>query len=83
MALGVEEQVLGFEIAVGHALAVQVRHASEDLLEAALDLAGRHAASLDRRVEVSSRTELHDFAPMLGLVLDEIDRLDDVDMVQC
>lgn len=64
-------------------LTVQVRHASENLLEAAFNLAGGHAALLYRRVKISSGTEFHDFTPMLLLVLNEINRLDNIDVVQC
>ena len=82
MPFGIEEQVLGLEVAVCYSLAVQIRHTSEDLLEATLHLAGRHAAFLDGSIEVSSGTELHDFAPALLLILHEIHRLDYVDVMQ-
>ena len=67
---------------MGNTLAMKIRNASQDLLEAALDFAGRHAAAFDRRIEISARTELHDLAPVLVLVLDEVDGLDDVHVVQ-
>lgn len=82
MALRVEEQILRLDVTMGNTLAVKIVHAGQDLLEAALDLARRHAPSLDRCVEVSAWAELHDFAPVLILVLDEIDGLDDVDVMQ-
>lgn len=78
VALGVEEQVLGLDVAVRDAHRVQVRDAAEDLLEVRVDRHRRHVAFLDRRVEVSAGTVLHDFAPVRLLVLDEVDRLDDV-----
>ena len=69
MALHVEEQVLRFNVTMGNTLAMKIRNACQDLLEAALDFAGRHAAALDRRIEISARAELHDLAPVLVLVL--------------
>lgn len=48
------------------------------LFERALDFGGGHAAFLDGRVEVASGTILHHFAPVLMLVLDQVDRFDDV-----
>jgi hypothetical protein len=68
---------------MSYALAMEVRHASQDLLEAALDFTWGHAASLDGRVKVSAGTEFHHFAPMLGLILNKINSLDNVDVVQC
>jgi hypothetical protein len=62
-------------------LTMKVRNAGEHLLEAALDLAGTHPTLLDRSIEITTRAELHDFTPVLRLVLDEVDRLDDVDVV--
>lgn len=67
---------------MGDALPVQVGYPGEDLLEAALDLARAHAAFLNRRVQVAAGTELHHLTPVLRLVLDEVDGLDDVDVVQ-
>jgi hypothetical protein len=61
---------------------MEVRHTREDLLEAALDFARAHPALLDRGVQVSAGAELHDLAPVLRLVLHEVDGLNDVDMVQ-
>ena len=40
-------------------------------------------AFLDRSIEVPARAKLHDLAPSLVLVLDEIHSLNDVEMVQC
>jgi hypothetical protein len=82
MAFGIEEEVLRLEIAMRDALAVQVRDAAEDLLEAAFDFTGRHPALLDRGIEVSTRAELHHLTPMLVFILHEINRLDNVDVVQ-
>ncbi len=55
----------------------------QNLLETAFDLATRHATLLDRSVEITAWTVLHDLAPMMSLVLDQIDRLHDVGMMQC
>jgi len=82
MTASVEVQILRFDIAMGNALRVKVCDASEELLEAALDLARAHLALLDGGVEIPTRTVLHHFAPMMLLVLDEVDRLDNVGMVQ-
>ena len=67
---------------MGHALAMEVGYPRQDLLETTLDLARGHPAALDGRIQVASRTELHDLAPVLVLVLDEVDRLDDVHVMQ-
>ena len=53
------------------------------LLERALDFGGRHAAFLDGRVEVASRTILHHLTPVLVLVLDQVDRFNDVRVSEC
>lgn len=78
MALRVNQEVLGLDIAVRDAHAMEVRDASEDLLEVRVDLGGAEVAFFDGGVEVPTRTVLHDLAPVLLLVLDEVDRLDDV-----
>ena len=67
---------------MSNALAMEVRHPSQDLLEATLDFTWGHAALLDGRVKVSSWAEFHHFAPMLAFILNKINGLDDVDMVQ-
>ncbi len=82
VAVHVEEKILRLDITMGNTLTVQIRDAGEDLLEAALDLAGRHATALDGRIQVTAWAELHDLAPVLVLVLDEIDGLDDVHVMQ-
>jgi hypothetical protein len=82
VAMLVEEQVLGFDVSVGDTLGVEVFDALEDLLKATLDLAGAHAATFDRGVEVPARTVLHDLAPVLVLVFDQIHGLDNVDVVE-
>lgn len=82
MTLGVEEQILWLDVTVGDTLTVQIVNAEEDLLETTLDFARRHVALLDGSVEIPAGTELHDFAPVLLLVLDEVDGFDDVDVVE-
>ena len=69
MALHVEEQILRLNVTVGYTLTMKVGDAGQDLLEAAFDLARRHATTLDGRVQVSAWAELHDLAPVLVLVL--------------
>ena len=82
MALHVEEQVLRLNVTVGYTLTMKVGDAGQDLLEAAFDLARRHATTFDSRVQVAAWAELHDLAPVLVLVLDEVDGLDDVHVMQ-
>lgn len=82
MTLRVEEQILRLDVTMGDTLAVEVVDASEDLLEAAFDLRWRHAAAFDRSIEITARAELHNFTPVQLLVLDEINRLDDVDVMK-
>ena len=82
MTLHVEEQVLRFYVTMGHALAMEVGDPRQDLLETALDLARGHPAALDGRIQVTTGAELHDLAPMLVLILDEVDGLDDIHVVQ-
>jgi hypothetical protein len=52
------------------------------LLEAALDLAGRHTTFLYGSVQIASRAKFHDLTPLVILVLNKINGLDNVDMVQ-
>lgn len=54
----IKEQILRLDVAVRDALRVEVPNPAQNLLEAALDLARRHAALLDRRVEVAAGAEL-------------------------
>jgi hypothetical protein len=82
MTASVKVQILRFDIAMGNALRVKVCDASEELLEAALDLTRAHLALLDGGVEIPTGAVLHHFAPMMLLILDEVDRLDNVGMVQ-
>jgi hypothetical protein len=63
---------------VSNTHAVEVSDTGEDLLEVRVDLGGSEVAFLDRRVKVAAGTILHHFAPMLLLVLNEVDGLDDV-----
>ena len=64
------------------AVCVEVVEAGEQLLERALELGAAHAPLADRRVQVAAGTKLHDRAPRMALVLQEIDRLDDIRVVQ-
>ena len=82
VALHVEEEVLRLDVTMGNTLTVKICDTGEDLLEAALNLTRRHPTALDGRIQVSAGAELHHFAPMLILVLHEVHRLDDVDVVQ-
>ena len=82
MALHVEEEVLRLDVTMGNTLTVKICDTGEDLLEAALNLARRHPTALDGRIQVTTGAELHDLAPMLVLILDEVDGLDDIHVVQ-
>lgn len=64
MTLRVEEQILRLDVAMSNTLTMKVAHAREDLLETTLHLRGRHAAPLDRSIEITAGAELHDFTPM-------------------
>lgn len=55
---------------------------SENLPETALDLGRRHATPLDRSIEITAGAELHDFAPMHALILYEVHRFDDIDVMK-
>ena len=81
VTLRVEKQVLGLDVPVRDPLAVEVVDACEDLLEAALDLGRGHAPALDGSIEVAAGTELHHLAPVCIFVLNEVDRLHDVDVM--
>ena len=67
---------------MGNTLRVEVRNTMQYLAEATLDFARRHLPFLDRGIEITTWTELHDLAPVLIVVLYKIDGLDNVDMVQ-
>lgn len=82
MTTTVEQQILGLDIPMSHTHRVQVFDPLEDLLETAFDLADAHVALLDGSVEVSTGTILHDLAPVMLLVLYEVDSLDDVGVMQ-
>jgi hypothetical protein len=41
-----------------------------------------HAPFLNRSIQVPTRTKLHDFAPRMVLILEEVDSLNDVRMVE-
>jgi hypothetical protein len=82
VTLVIEEYILRFEVAVGNTLRMEVGNSLQNLLEATLDFARRHTPFLDRGVEVTTGTEFHDLAPVLVLILNEIYRLNDVDVME-
>lgn len=82
MTSAVKQKVLGLDIPMSDTHRVKVLDSLEDLLETALDLADAHVALLDGGVQVSTGAILHDFTPVMLLVLNEIDSLDDIGMVQ-
>lgn len=61
---------------------MEVLDTLKNLFETTLDLARAHAAASDGSVEITTRTVLHDLAPVLVLILDEVDGLDDVRVVE-
>lgn len=61
---------------------VEIGDAVHGLLEAAFNLRLAHVSALYSRVEVTTGAELHHFAPVPVLVLHQVDRLDDVDVVE-
>lgn len=69
MATSIEKQVFRFNVSVGDTLLVEILNTVENLLEATFDFARGHTALLDGSVQVTARAVLHDFAPMLVLVL--------------
>jgi len=81
LTLAIEEYILGLDIAVGNTLGVEVRNSQQYLPEATFDFTRSHASLLDRRIEIATRAEFHNFAPVLIFVLNKIDGLDDVDVV--
>ncbi len=82
MALHVKVQILGLDIPVRDTLRVEVLDTAQDLAKTALDLLAGHAALLDGRIQIASSAVLHDLAPVMLLVLHQVDRLDDVDVMQ-
>ena len=82
VALRVEKEILWFDVSMGDALTVEIGNARKHLLEGAFDFTGRHTTLLDRSIEISTRTKLHNLTPMLVLVLNEIHCLNNVDMVE-
>lgn len=79
--MSVEEQVLRLDIPMSYPLAMQVLDTSENLLEAALNLARRHAALLDCGIQVTTRTKFHHLTPVFVLVLNQVDSFNDIHMV--
>ena len=82
MTFVIEEYILRFEVTVSNTLSMEVGNTLQDLPEATFDFARSHTPLLDRGVEVTTGAELHDLAPVLILVLDEIYGLDDVDVME-
>lgn len=81
MALGIEEKILGLDVAVSNALAVEIGQARKNLLEAAFDFTRGHTPALDRCVKIATGTVLHHFTPVLIFVLNKVNSLDDVRVV--
>jgi len=81
VTLVIEEYILRFEVAVSNTLRMEIGNSLQDLLEATFDFARRHTPFLDRGVEVTTGAEFHDLTPVLILILDEIDGLNDVDVM--
>lgn len=62
-------------------LTMDIVDSTQDLLETAFNLTGTHATLFYRRIEITTGTKLHNLTPLLILILDEIHRFDDVDMM--
>jgi hypothetical protein len=60
---------------------MEVRHALQNLPEATLNFTRRHASFLDRSIEITTRAKFHDLTPVLILILNKIDSLDNVDVM--
>ena len=82
LAPGIKEQIFGLDIPVGDSLSVDVAQAGEELLEAAFDLGSAHIAPMNGSVQIPACAKLHDFAPDTVLILQKIDRLDDIGMME-
>lgn len=82
MTLRIKEEVLRLDVTMCDTLVVEVLNPSENLPETTFHLRWGHATSLDRSIEITARAELHDFAPMQSLVLNEVHGLDDVDVME-
>ncbi len=80
--MSIEEQILRLDIPMSDTLPVQIRNASDNLLEAALDLGRTHTTLLDGSIQVTTRTELHDFTPVMIVVLNEVHSFHDINMMQ-
>jgi hypothetical protein len=75
---GIEEQILGLQIPMSNALAVEVSDAHQNLLEATLDFRRGHAAFTNSIVEVATGAEFHHDTPLSLVILHEIDSFDDI-----
>ena len=78
----IDEQVLGFQIAMRDPDGMKVLDADDELLEVTVDFRLLHHAGLDGLVQVTVRTVFHDLTPVLVLILYQIDRLDDILVMQ-
>lgn len=82
MPPGIKEEILGFYIAMGDALAVKISNPIEHLFETALHFARGHSTLFDGSIEVTARTEFHHLAPMLIFVFDEVDGFNNIGVVK-
>lgn len=65
------------------ALGLAGAHASvKGISRRSMKMKKMHSPLLDCSVQISSWTKLHDFTPMLILILDQINGLDDIGMMQ-
>lgn len=81
MTTGIKEEILRFDIAMSDTLSVQIRNTSDNLLETALDLGWTHTTLLDGSIQVTTRAELHYFAPVMIVVLNKIHSFDDINVM--
>ena len=78
----IKVEILWLYVPMSNTLAMEIRYAGDNLLEAALDLGRAHATFLDGSIQIASGTEFHYFTPIMILVLDEIHSFDDVRVVK-
>ena len=67
---------------MGDPLFVEVTQTSEELLETAFYLGSAHTTSANGSVQIPTCAKLHDFAPGMVLVLQKVDRLDNIRVME-
>ena len=79
--VGGKQQVLGFQISMGHSHLVKVFHSPHQLLEVAVGLDDLElSGGQDERVEITSGTKLHHLAVVPFRILQQIEGVDNIRM---